>query len=492
MRQVSMLADEAIIRALHALQQYTDKTLGSCLHTLQQFTGHTQLMKAMHPYVHRFDLHVVNGAATLLIAVTIAAIANVIVKRIVRAVTPDFPASKLRQMAGHERSLHALEGVLRRLILTPHRESLVLRGGLLLRHYCPRTPRQPADLDFLALHANDEELSLSMLRHVCGVKECADDGLEFDADGVTAIRHWTEMEHPALKMTVPYRLRGDESWSSLSIDLGWGDPLRPAPKAVHMSAVLGPPVRVCLAAQVETLFGWKVRARRLEPRPVQLVRTARERTRDDSCAARARTCSLHGLFEREAVGLSAKGVPKGYWRPKDLFDLYLMVEGGGLTPALLPPAVEIAFSSRGFPLSRLVRVAACRFASGPTSKRNWARWRADTLDALGQLLPPRDDVLAIPETPTEATAAIAPTVSEVLRALGYQPLPGDKDAVPLAPAWKVERVQQIVADARTRLVARPPPEPLPPRRDVSGTATVPEAYFVLGGANPIKWEESRK
>ena len=63
--------------------------------------------------------------------------------------------------------------------------------------------------------------------------------------------------------------------------------------------------------------------------------------------------------------------------------------------------------------------------------------------------------------------------------------------MPLAPKWQVERVTDLVADASNRLVDRPTPPPTP-RRDPSGTTPIPEAYFVLGGANPIKWEESKK
>ena len=184
-------------------------------------------------------------------------------------------------------------------------------------------------------------------------------------------------------------------------------------------------------------------------------------------------------------------MPKGYWRPKDLFDLYLMVgprcplvdetaAADGVTPLrgtrcllarrafsthgtpatlitavpavnpvnpvnpvtlvtpsrpsrplhplrplrplqvesrelsadLLPAAVETAFTSRNYPLSRLVRIAACRFASGPSSKRNWARWRADLLDKLAKA-PPIAGVLTVPEEPTEVVKAISGVVSEV-------------------------------------------------------------------------------
>ncbi|EOD33607.1 hypothetical protein EMIHUDRAFT_229565 [Emiliania huxleyi CCMP1516] len=323
---------------------------------------------------------------------------------------------RVRALVGHSKKLHALEGMLRRLHRTPHRELLVLRGGLLLRGYCPQTPRQPADLDFLGEHENDLEATLAMLRDVCTV--AVGDGLEFDAQGVVGERTWTETEHPALKASVPYRLRCDAGWETCSVDVGWGDPLVPPAHAVALRAVVGGRVPCARAARLETLFGWK----------------------------------LHGLFEREAAGLSAQGIPKGYWRPKDLFDLYLMARCGALDAALLPAAVEVAFSSRGYPLSRVVRVAHGHFASGPTSKKNWARWRASLLDAHGGALPPH--TLAVPAEPAPCVAAVAAPCAAVLRALGYAALPGEE--TPIAPAW------QVLAEWATLIVPSEykPPEAL--------------------------------
>lgn len=77
-------------------------------------------------------------------------------------------------------------------------------------------------------------------------------------------------------------MSGERDWSSCTVDLAWGDPLCPSPQPVSLLPTLGTCVRVHKAAALETLFGWK----------------------------------LHGLFEREPTGLTSKGVPKGYWRPK--------------------------------------------------------------------------------------------------------------------------------------------------------------------------------
>lgn len=58
----------------------------------------------------------------------------------------------------------------------------MLRGSLLLRTYCPRSPRLPEDLDFLALDENEPSLAEQRVRDVCSV--AANDGVEFDVKAI--------------------------------------------------------------------------------------------------------------------------------------------------------------------------------------------------------------------------------------------------------------------------------------------------------------------
>ena len=146
----------------------------------QTLTGKIMPDNALVHHIHRWT-GMSTWSATLQALATL--LLSYLIMRLIQMLLPDYPTSKITKLQSHERRLHALEGLLRRLVLTPHRESLVLRGSLLLRGYCPRTPRIPEDLDFLALHANDEELSLSVIRQVCARR--LDDGIEFDDEGVT-------------------------------------------------------------------------------------------------------------------------------------------------------------------------------------------------------------------------------------------------------------------------------------------------------------------
>ena len=165
---------------------------------------------------------------------------------------------------------------------------------------------------------------------------------------------------------------------------------------------------------------------------------------------------------------------QGHFRPKDLFDLYLMATSGAHLLAdrdALATAVELAFSSLGYPIDRVVRVASRRFALGKASLRAWARWRASVLDELaedGRLQRGAADsgrggggggaflrgVVNVPASPTEAVAAIAPVCCDCLERLGYAVIEGDDDDAPIAERWKVEQLRRVEVEASSRMIDR--------------------------------------
>lgn len=381
-----------------------------------------------------------------------------------------------RRLTPYERRLHALDGFVRRLACTPHTSQLVLRGSYLLRAYLPALPRPVADLDFLALCPNDAPLVESMIRDACDQRVA--DGLAFARGAVSSQRHWEGTEHPGLKLTVEcheLNVGSDASRAPathrFSVDVGWGDPLVPPPGALHVRAAPvaagGASACVPLAARAETLLAWK----------------------------------LHGLFEHESAGLSQAGVPKGYWRPKDLFDCCLLATAGArlMRASALRDAVVAAFASRGYPVSRLVRLAHGRFGTSTKSARNYARWRASVLASAPAAAESgrRGAAAPIPESAQACVAALAPTCAAVLRELGYAPLPGE--TLPFAPAWQVAELERTLASAPSRVVVdraapiTPSTAPRAAAREPSATtATAPEALFIVGGANRAKWEETAK
>lgn len=191
----------------------------------------------------------------------------------------------------------------------------VLRGSVVLWASCPGA-RVPGDLDYL-LPGTKRELVPSELERVARLVA---------ARGALVLERvesiWGETETPGL------RLHLRDASDTLSIDLAVGDPMVVPPRLVQV-----PEVGAVNACALETLFGWK----------------------------------LHGLCE----------YGPGRWRAKDLFDLDLLARCGALEPKATRAAIELAFSSRGLPLTALAD-----FRERPSwglsrgGRRKWAAFSA--------------------------------------------------------------------------------------------------------------------
>jgi hypothetical protein len=195
---------------------------------------------------------------------------------------------------------HALEGLLRRLARLPEPEAFVLRGGMLTRLWAAPVVRPAADLDLVGTFPHD--VVETRRRFEPAVRDGGvDDGLTFDPAALRARGIWPGSDFPGVRVSV--RALTARGAIDLTVDVGFGDPLVPAARRIdYPTLVPGEPARVW-AARPETMVGWK----------------------------------LHGLAER-----------RDGWRPKDLYDLWLITGRMPLDPALLPEAIAVAFTSRGY------------------------------------------------------------------------------------------------------------------------------------------------
>ncbi len=252
-------------------------------------------------------------------------------------------------MSAHELPLRAGAAVLRRLARSSEVEALVLRGGLMMRLWSGPVPRPVEDLDFLARFPFDAAGTVSRLESVLRVE--VGDGFSFGALRSEVI--WAETPFPGVRAFVETRLPGVEGAFELRIDTGFGDPMEPGPAWTEYDVGEGGVARV-LACRPETLVGWK----------------------------------MHGLFERG----------KGRFRPKDLFDVYLLTRYAPLEAELLPRALRLAFESRGDSLEVMERLMMGEFGRSPWSLEKWARYRASQ-----------------PEGRPEALADVVSAVASALR-----------------------------------------------------------------------------
>lgn len=215
--------------------------------------------------------------------------------------------------------------MLRRVASLPEASELVLRGGMALRLFVENAARPVEDLDFLALFPFDPARTAALVEAACQRAAADEINLRFSASEVI----WAETAFPGVRSIA--RATTPDGELDLQIDVGFGDPLVPdAQEIAYPTGEHEAPVRVRVC-RPETLLGWK----------------------------------LHGLYERGP----------GRWRPKDLFDVHLLLTHASLQSAAIPSAVRSAFESRGDSPALMANLLEGRFGKSPWSARKWASFR---------------------------------------------------------------------------------------------------------------------
>ncbi|HEX5269330.1 MAG TPA: nucleotidyl transferase AbiEii/AbiGii toxin family protein [Gemmataceae bacterium] len=217
-----------------------------------------------------------------------------------------------------------LEGVLLRLARRPDAGELVLRGGVLLRHWFRPTPRPAEDLDLVATFPFSVEEAARRVLPILADGVVAD-GVSFDPERVRLEAIYLDTGTPGVRAFVTGAWGGDEA--DFNVDLTFGPPPRPAP-------VLG---------DIPTASG---------------------------AAARVWVCRPEAVAAQKIQALRHLGMLS--WRPKDLNDLRLLLARLPLDGADLRAAVAAYMADVGG------TGADARAVFGPSSwwgmKRSSARW----------------------------------------------------------------------------------------------------------------------
>lgn len=221
---------------------------------------------------------------------------------------------------------HVLEGVLRRVARLPECGGFVLRGGMLTRAWIDPWPRPTRDLDFVGDFPFGVEETARRFAPV--LTDSLDDGVcidpcRFDVRGI-----WLETRFPGARLGLWAGL--GEADQPVSVDVGFGDPLVPAAVWLDYPALVPAPTARLRGCRPETQVGWK----------------------------------LHGLAE---MGFG--------WRPKDLADLWLITGNVLLEADALPPAIGVAFLSRGCSLADAVGLLQRPHWATKTARVRWAPHR---------------------------------------------------------------------------------------------------------------------
>ena len=151
---------------------------------------------------------------------------------------------------------YALERLLHRLSLSPHRERFVLKGAMLLATWFDEPHRATRDVDLLGFGDAAEDALLGTFREIMSVE--VDDGVVFDLKGlrIEAIRE--EVEYGGSRLRTTAALAGARI--PITVDIGFGDAVEPGVEDIDLPVLLDMPSPHLRAYPPETVIAEKFHA----------------------------------------------------------------------------------------------------------------------------------------------------------------------------------------------------------------------------------------
>jgi len=152
---------------------------------------------------------------------------------------------------------YALERLLYRLSVSPHRDRFILKGAMLFVTWVADPFRPTRDLDLLGHGDNDAEAIAETFRTICA-QAVADDGVTFDVATLTAAPIREEVEYGGVRVRTTATIAGARI--SIQVDIGFGDAITPAAIHIDYPALLDAPAPQLRAYPVETVVAEKFEA----------------------------------------------------------------------------------------------------------------------------------------------------------------------------------------------------------------------------------------
>ena len=151
---------------------------------------------------------------------------------------------------------YALERLLHRLSISPHRDRFVLKGAMLLATWFDEPHRATRDVDLLGFGDAAEDALLGTFREIMAVE--VDDGVNFDLKGlrIEAIRE--EVEYGGSRIRTTAALAGARI--PITVDIGFGDAVEPGVEDIDLPVLLDMPSPHLRAYPPETVIAEKFHA----------------------------------------------------------------------------------------------------------------------------------------------------------------------------------------------------------------------------------------
>jgi len=193
---------------------------------------------------------------------------------------------------------YGLERFLYRLSVSPHRDSFVLNGALLLQVWTEETYRPTRDLDLLGKGMSNVSYR-KVFSEVCS-QDVEDDGLSFPSETIRVERIRGEEAYEGVRVRLEARLGNVRI--PLQIDVGFGDAIVPAPEDLEFPTLL------------------------------------------KSTAPKLKACSKESVVAEKFEAIVKLGMANS--RMKDFYDLWILAQRFQFETATLAAAIQATFATR--------------------------------------------------------------------------------------------------------------------------------------------------
>jgi predicted nucleotidyltransferase component of viral defense system len=151
---------------------------------------------------------------------------------------------------------YALERLLHRLSLSPHRNRFVLKGALLLTTWFDEPHRATRDLDLLGFGDPSDDALLAVFREVMAIT--VDDGVSFDTARLQIQPIREDAEYGGSRLRTTAALAGARI--PIVVDVGFGDAIEPGARDIDLPVLLEMPSPHLRAYPPETVIAEKLHA----------------------------------------------------------------------------------------------------------------------------------------------------------------------------------------------------------------------------------------
>lgn len=219
----------------------------------------------------------------------------------------------------------ALERLLYRLSVSPHRDQFLLKGALLFDLWFDEPYRPTRDVDFLGFGAADLPTLSAVFREICAIE--IDDGIVFDPSSVKAQEIRRDANYAGIRITLTGLLDGARC--PVQADIGFGDAVTPAPEEIEYPTFL-----------------------------------------NDLPAPKLRAYPRYTVIAEKFEAITSLGIANS--RMKDFFDLWVLTRNCELDTSILSRAIGATFARRGTALPTGTPVGLSdEFAANQTKQTQW-------------------------------------------------------------------------------------------------------------------------